>query len=110
MGADMKINFRKIGVYAKLAVISVLLFAVLVFMASNRNPIEVKFFNRILWRAPGFALILASMSFGVIVFWVGRRIRGVLSDIRNLRREEKAHRKIMDEIKANEPKQGDQQK
>ena len=106
----MKINFRKIGVYAKLAVILVLLFAVLVFMASNREQIEVKFFNWVLWRAPGFALILASISFGVTVFWIGRRIRGVLRDIGNLRREEKAHLKIVNEIKANESKQGDQQK
>ena len=81
-----------------------LLFVVLAFMLSNSDRIEVKFFKWTVWEAPAFALILASMSFGVTIFWVGRKIRSVLNDIRELRREEKSRNKIINEIKVSAEK------
>ena len=105
----MKITFRKIGVYGKLAAMLLLLFVVFVFMFSNRDLVELKFFKWTVWQAPAFALILASISFGVTVFWLSRKIRGVLRDMRELRREEKARLKLINEIKVNQSKQDVQQ-
>ena len=92
-------SFYKIKTYVKLSVLTLLVVAVLVFMASNFEKISIKFLWWNIWQAPTFALILVSASLGVTFFLISRQIRKVISDIRNIRHEKKTREKLLKEIK-----------
>jgi len=90
-------TMHKFKVYSKLIGIGLVVLVALLFMVSNREPVAVKFAFWQIWEAPLFALIFAAASLGVIVFLVTRRIRKVFGEVRDLWREEKARKELVDQ-------------
>ena len=96
----MAFNKRKFTTYAKLTGIAFLVLLVLLFMASNREKVTIKFLVWEIWEAPLFALIFLMANLGIFVFLVCRKIRHVINDVRQLRREEQSREKLISEIKS----------
>ena len=92
-------SIYKLKIYAKMTGIILLLLVVLIFIASNRETVTVKFLGWVIWQAPLFAFILAAAGMGVAVYLVSRKIRKVLKEYREMRREEKTRRKLVDQVK-----------
>ncbi|MCH7987973.1 MAG: hypothetical protein IID46_02350 [Planctomycetes bacterium] len=90
---------RKFILYLKLSGISLVILIVLSFMFSNREPISVKFLFWPTPEIPKYAFMLSAMTTGALVFRVGRGIRKSLGDLKLLRREEQARKKLIQEVK-----------
>ena len=91
-------TFYKFKIYAKMAGIGLALAIVLTFVASNREIVQVKFLHWVIWQAPLFALITAAAGMGVGVYLVTRRVRKVLVEYREMRREEKSRRELVKSV------------
>ena len=92
-------SLHKIKVYAKLAFLLVVATAVVIFIASNREPVSVKF---LWWRTPEFPLFWAIFivaNGGILIFLTVRRTRKIIIDVKQLRREERARRQLVAEVK-----------
>ena len=83
-------SLRKTITYTKLSGIALVFVVVLIFMLSNHDPVSVGF----LWwqtpEVPKFAFMLSVAAIGVLVFRVAGGVRKVMTDLRQIRREEKA--------------------
>ena len=92
-------SLHRIKIYAKLSGIILLFLVVLIFMIFNRQQVEVNFLVWKIWSGPLFVFIFAVASLGILVFLVTRKIRKVISDLRQMQREDKARRKLVDDVK-----------
>ena len=92
-------TFYKFKIYAKMTGIGLVLAIVLIFVASNREMVPVKFLHWVLWKQPLFALIAAAAGMGVGVFLVIRRVRKVLVEYKEMRREEKSRQELVKDVK-----------
>ncbi len=90
---------HKIKVYAKLILLGLVALVVIMFMASNREPVTIKFLSWKIWHAPLFAFIFAMAGLGVVVFLISRKIRKVIADVKQLRREEKERKALVKDVK-----------
>jgi len=93
----MSINKRKVKTYAKLISIGLLVLLVLIFMASNRERVMIKFLVWD-WQLPLFGLIFLTAILGIFIFLVCRKIMNVVNEFRQIRREEKSHQNLVQEI------------
>ena len=89
----------KFKIYAKMTGISLVLAIVLIFVASNREMVPVKFLHWVIWKQPLFALIAAAAGMGVGVYLVTRRVRKVLVEYKEMRREEKSRQELVKNVK-----------
>ena len=92
---------HKIKVYGRAIGIGLVVLVVLVFMASNRERVTVKFLTWEIWHAPLFAFIFVVANGGILIYLVARKFRKVLGDLRDLRREDKTHKQLVDQIDKN---------
>ena len=92
-------SFYKVKIYVKMVGIALVFLIVVIFMASNREAVSIKFLGWQIWQAPLFAFIFAMASLGVIIFLITRKIRKVFGDVKELRREEKSRKKLVEEVK-----------
>ncbi|MBN1765052.1 MAG: DUF1049 domain-containing protein, partial [Sedimentisphaerales bacterium] len=92
-------SFYKFKVYAKFGGIIFLVLLVIIFMASNREQVTVKFMGWEIWKAPLFAFIFAVASMGAVIFLVSKKVIKIWRDMKQLRREEKAQKELVDEVK-----------
>ena len=92
-------SVRKFITYAKLSGITLMFVGVLIFMVSNLDTVSIEF----LWwqtpEVPKFAFMLSAAAIGVLVFRVAGGIRRVVTDLRQIRREEKARLEIAAEVR-----------
>jgi len=92
-------NTRKIKVYARLAMVCLLVLVVLAFVLSNSRPVSIRF---LWWQTPElplYWLLLFTAGGGIVFYLVSRRIAGVIRDVRKLRREEQEQKRVVTEIK-----------
>lgn len=92
-------TFYKFKIYAKMTGIGLVLAIVLAFVASNREMVQVKFLHWVIWQVPLFALITAAAGMGIIVHLIARRVRKVLVEYKEMRREEKSRRELVKNVK-----------
>lgn len=92
-------SIYKVKTYTKLIAMMVVLLVVVIFMASNSDKVKIKFLWWDIWHAPTFALILVSASLGATFILVSRQIRNVISEVSNLRRDEKTRQKLLEQLK-----------
>lgn len=90
---------NKFKVYLKLTGIALVFVLVVIFMASNTAPVSVKFLGWRIWEVPTFGFVFVVASFGVLVYLVSRKVRKVVGEFRQLRREEKSRRELVDQVK-----------
>jgi len=89
----------KLKVYSKLTGIILVLVIVLLFIASNREQVTVKFLAWDIWTAPLFAFIIAVASMGTVVFLITRKVRKVLGEFKEIRREDKTRKQLVSQVK-----------
>ncbi len=92
-------TFYKFKIYAKMIGIGLVLAIVLAFVASNREMVRVKFLHWVIWNQPLFALITAAAGMGIVIHLVTRRVRKVLVEYKEMRREEKSRRELVKNVK-----------
>ena len=92
-------TLHKIKVYVRLFVVVLLFLVVVIFMASNHRPIAVKFLGWTIWQAPGYAFIFLVANLGIVIFLVVRQMRKIINDVRDLRRERKTSRHLVEKSK-----------
>ncbi len=92
-------TFYKFKIYAKMTGVGLVFAIVLAFVASNRETVQVKFLHWVIWQAPLFALITAAAGMGVGVYLVTRRVRKVLVEYKEMRREEKSRQELVKNVK-----------
>jgi len=92
-------SLHKIKVYVQLIGIGVVFLAVLIFMASNRQDVTVSFLGWEIWSTPLFAFIFTMAGMGIVVFLIGRRVRKVISQVRQLWQEEKKRQQLIEKTK-----------
>lgn len=98
-GNILKMTFYKFKIYAKMTGIGLVLAIVLAFVASNREMVQVKFLHWVIWNQPLFALITAAAGMGIVIHLVTRRVRKVLVEYKEMRREEKSRRELVENVK-----------
>ena len=94
-----KMTFYKFKIYAKMTGVGLVFAIALAFVASNRETVQVKFLHWVIWQAPLFALITAAAGMGVGVYLATRRIRKVLVEYKEMRREEKSRQELVKNVK-----------
>ena len=82
-------NWEKVKVYAKLSLICLVMLAVLIFILSNTERIEIKFLGLRIVETSAWLLIVLAGFLGVIVFLIARRIRSVVRQFRQIRSTKK---------------------
>ena len=100
-------SWRKIKVYSKLTLIGIVVLFVLLFMASNRDPVEVKFLGWPIYTVPTFALIFIVANGGIGVFLIVKRLGKVIADVKRLRHESRARRALVTEVREESRKEQD---
>lgn len=88
-------SLRKIKIYAKLFGFSLVLILVLMFFFSNREPISVDFLVWTSPEVPKFWFLISVATGGILIYRIGGTIRRVLKDFLQMRKEEKAQLKLM---------------
>lgn len=91
---------HKIKVYSKLAGFGLIFLAVVIFLIQNRAKVSIKF---LVWetpRVPMFLFVLSVATGGVLIYKVSSRIIKVIRDARQLRREDKAQQKLVEQVKS----------
>ena len=100
----MALALRRIKVYCKLALIGAVLIVVLLTVLFNRNNNADVWFFRNYERINVLYLILVTAIATIVLFWITTRIRGVLREVRQLRKDRQAaeqlaeHRKLAEEL------------
>lgn len=92
-------SIRKIKIYTKLTLIFLVLILVLLFIVSNRKKVSVDF---LFWRSPlipMFWFVISVATMGAIIYRITAGIRKVLKDYREVRKEEKTQRQLMEKMK-----------
>ena len=92
-------TFYKIKVYARLFMVLLLFLVAVIFIASNSGSVAVKFLGWTIWQAPGYAFIFSVATLGIVIFLVAGRIRKIITDVRDLRRERKISRHLVEQSK-----------
>ncbi len=93
-------SFYKIKVYAKLTAVILLFTTILIFMASNRQKVDIKFFGvNIISDMPLFYLIFAVANLGGMVYLVTGKIRKLTRDIKQIRRDNKKRQEMILQVK-----------
>ena len=93
-------SFRKIFVYTKVVLIAILLLAVLVFLIQNRQPVTIKFFGwTIMDEKPLFAYTFLMLSLGALLSRVGSRIKKIINDFKQMKKEERQKLQMQNEIR-----------
>ncbi len=86
----MALALRRIKVYCKLALIGAVLLVVLLTVLFNRNKtVDVWFFGEYTGINVLY-LILMTAAGSIGVFWIVTRIRGILTEVREVRAERRA--------------------
>jgi uncharacterized integral membrane protein len=80
---------RKVKIYARATGAGLVLLLALLFIAMNHDQVKVWFFWVDVPLMPAWRLIVLSALAGIAVFWVARKVLGVMKDIRQLRQEDK---------------------
>ena len=91
-------GLKKIRVYVNLSIVILVLAVVVIFLLSNRQDVEVKFLGWTLWTSKSYTLIFASANLGIVFFLVTKRIKLVIGQMRELKKEKKLRDKIAKEI------------
>ena len=86
----MPVSMRKFKVYAKLTGVIIVALTVLAFIASNREPVRVKFLWMDLVELRTYWFIVLVSACSIMSFLGAKKIRRVISDVRLIRRERKA--------------------
>ncbi len=92
-------SFNKIRVYANLSIVILVLAVVLIFLLSNTQIVKVKFLGWTLWESKSYTLIFASANLGIVFFLVSKRIKLIIGQMRELKKEKKLRNKIEHEVK-----------
>jgi uncharacterized integral membrane protein len=92
-------NARKIKVYGRLVFISLFVLIILIFIFSNSEKVEVKFFTWKTHSLPLYLLLLITANAGIGFYLVSRRIGKVIKDVRTLRHESRQQKSVVKEIK-----------
>jgi len=90
-------SLRKVKVYAKMTGIVLVLVFVLLFMFSNREPVSVNFLFWTSPEVPKFWFLISVATGGALVYRITTRVRKVVKDFCQMRQEEKAISKLMDQ-------------
>ena len=91
---------HKIKTYAKLTAVVLLAVFIALFMASNTEPVTVKFLWKQLIVLPTYTYTFFAANAGILIFLIARRIRKLIKDIKQLRHEERTRQKLVSEIKS----------
>lgn len=92
-------TFYKIKVYARLFMVLLLFLVAVIFIASNSGSVAVKFLGWTVWQAPGYAFIFSVAILGIVIFLIAGRIRKIITDVRDLQRERKISRHLVEQSK-----------
>ena len=95
----MALSARKIKVYFKLTIISLGVIAVLIFLIQNSMRVQFKFLHLKTRELPLVLFGLSMMGIGVLLYRVRTWISRIIRDVRQMRREEKVRRELVDEVK-----------
>ncbi len=87
--------------YAKLIGILLLVLFIIYFMLSNTAPVEIRLLGKKdpVLRLPTYTYTFFAANAGILIFLIARRIRKLIKDIKQLRREERTKQKLVSEIK-----------
>ena len=80
--------WEKIKVYTKISIICIVALAVLIFIGSNSQPVDIRFLGWYISQ-PAWLLIVLAGLVGVVVFLIFSRTRSVLRDLRRVRDQKK---------------------
>ena len=80
-------TWKKIKVYTKLSFICLVILAAVIFIASNRQLVTIRFLGWSLVEAGAWLLIVLAGLAGIAVFLIARRTNSVLRDFRRIRTE-----------------------
>ena len=100
---------KKFKVYAKVSAVILVILVVLLFIIPNKERVEVRFGFWKLYELPLYWLIVLSANSGVVIFLILRGIRRLWSEVKVLRREDKARRQGLKEVKEVEKEQMDKE-
>ena len=92
-------SLNKIRVYVNLSIVILVLAVVVIFLLSNTQEVKVKFLGWTLWTSKSYTLIFASANLGILFFLVSKRIKLIIGQMRELKKEQKLRDKIAKEIK-----------
>jgi len=92
-------SLHKIKIYARLVVVLLLFLVVVIFIASNSGTVAVKFLGWTIWQAPGYAFIFSVAILGIVIFLIAGKVRKVITDVRDLQRERKISRHLIEQSK-----------
>jgi uncharacterized integral membrane protein len=95
----MALSAKKIKVYCKLAIISVVVIAVLIFLIQNRKPVSFKFLHLHTRELPLVLFGLSMMGIGALLYRVRRWISKIIREVGQIRREDRVRRELVDEVK-----------
>ncbi|KPK75458.1 MAG: hypothetical protein AMJ79_11165 [Phycisphaerae bacterium SM23_30] len=91
---------HKLKTYAKLGGVIVLTVFIVMFMASNTEPVRVKFLWKQILVLPTYTYTFFAANAGIFIFLVARKLRKLFRDIKQLRQEEKTRQRLAAEIKS----------
>ncbi len=91
----MAVSIRKIKVYARLTGIIILGLVFLAFIASNRDPVKVKFLWMDLMELPTYWFMVLVGACSIMTFLTAKKVRRVIADVRLIRRERKAQDELV---------------
>lgn len=91
---------HKVKIYAKVTALGLLALFVLLFIASNTEPVKVKFLWKEIVELPTYYFMVICGTGGIVVFLVGRKVRKVIGEVKLLRQEQKAQKRLVSELSA----------
>ncbi len=92
-------TLRKFQIYAKLIMIGLVILFSIIFVLSNREPVTVKFLWMSTPQIPKFWFIIAVAGLGALLTTIIRFLGKVWRDYRQMKREDKAKMKLMEDAK-----------
>jgi len=92
-------SLHKVKVYSKLIAIVVLALVAVLFMIANRHLTKVNILWFTSYELPTYAFVFIVANAGIFIFLVIRRVRKIITDVRHLRREERARRELAGQLK-----------
>ena len=93
-------NLNKIRVYVNLSIVILVAAVVLIFLLSNTQEVKVKFLGWELWNSKSYTLIFASANLGIVFFLVSKRIKLIIGQMRELKKEKKLRDIIEQKVKS----------
>lgn len=95
----MAMTWRKFKVYSKLGGIAILFLLFAVFLLQNSDKVSIKFLFWCTPQVPTFLFGFSAASIGVLVFKVSTKIGKVIREAKQLRREQAAKNKMVEQVR-----------